>query len=319
MPELNTQFPSWMTQRQGWQQESDNAPQLFWQGVEGALAIQKTKSALLSQAADRQFQYAQLAEKQKEDAAFAQDAPAIASWMAGITKDSDTPPPTVTSAKGLQLLERQQNWKSQQDNRKWMQTYREEALKVRQDAADNNTLAAKLAVKDGEDFIKQMDTVDPATRAKLRAMKPNKDGSPSAEQWALLDAAPKISAKPLSPLGKLTTDYEAGRIDDATFQAEVAKMTAQKATPTKPDYADAAKIKGLQKSISEFENDLAKNPEDNDAAAEPDSVTAKLRKANYDLKALEAKLKKPAGAKTAPAATPAQPAANQDDPLSLFK
>lgn len=46
-------------------------------------------------------------------------------------------------------------------------------------AAQKNSIAGAIAIKDNTDFIKQLGQVDPLTRSQIQGMKPNDDGSPS--------------------------------------------------------------------------------------------------------------------------------------------
>lgn len=55
--------------------------------------------------------------------------------------------------------------------------------------AQKNTTQGQIAIKDTTDFMKRMQDVDPETRAQVRGMQSNSDGTPSAMQWKVLGLA----------------------------------------------------------------------------------------------------------------------------------
>lgn len=102
--------------------------------------------------------------------------------------------PIATALQGVQSPE--ESWKIVSQNPQWLADpdtapFVGQYLKTQADVAkaEQATIAGQVAIADASEFAKRVSAVDAETRAGLKAMKPNPDGTPSPMQWQALGLA----------------------------------------------------------------------------------------------------------------------------------
>jgi uncharacterized protein involved in copper resistance len=99
---------------------------------------------------------------------------------------------------------------------------------------ENQSAAAKIAVKDSSDFIKALGQVDPETRAQIKSMQTNKDGTPSQMQLQALGLAQETE-KQSKENEKTQAEIEAMQRGDHVTTTVTDKGVTKRFVPPKPD------------------------------------------------------------------------------------
>ena len=132
---------------------------------------------ILDRAAQAESQYALAKQRNQETSAWMQDAPTLSPWTSMTPEQRiATPPPQVSSKTAFGIVQKQ--------------SAADEQYLIRKTAADNQSVAAKISVRDASDFLKQVGTLkDRGAVADIKKMSSNPDGSPSKMQWDALGYA----------------------------------------------------------------------------------------------------------------------------------